>query len=90
MKEALSIETERMDDLPLLLSHMQYMHLAELLAKHIPTHGHPKRLSVGELSINSPSMKKRLNNCSDSPKEGEIWITPKKWGRGQKEPSKFL
>jgi transposase len=51
MKEALSIETERMDDLPLLLTHMQRMRLAELLDKHIPTHGHRKGLSVGELSV---------------------------------------
>ena len=51
MKEALSIETERMDDLPLLLTHMQRMRLAELLDKHIPTHGHHQGLSVGELSV---------------------------------------
>lgn len=51
MKEALSIETERMDDLPLLMTHMQCMKLAELLDKHIPTHGHRKGLSVGELSV---------------------------------------
>lgn len=51
MKEALSIETERMDDIPLLLTHMQRMKLAELLDKHIPTHGHRKGLSVGELSV---------------------------------------
>jgi hypothetical protein len=46
MKEALSIETERMDDIPLLITHMQRMNLAELLDKHIPTHGHRKGLSV--------------------------------------------
>nr|WP_244422331.1 IS1634 family transposase [Ktedonobacter racemifer] len=40
-----------MDDLPLLLTHMQRMHLAELLDKHIPTHGQRKGLSVGELSV---------------------------------------
>lgn len=51
MKEALSIETERMDDIPLLMSHMQRMKLSELLDKHIPTHGHRKGLSVGELSV---------------------------------------
>src|SRR5947209_5292294 len=51
MKEALSIETERMDDIPLLLTHMQRMHLAELLDKHIPTHGQRKGLSVGEVSV---------------------------------------
>src|SRR5215472_14922092 len=51
MKEALSIETERMDDLPLLLTHMQRMHLAELLDKHILTHGQRKGLILGELSV---------------------------------------
>ncbi|EFH80955.1 IS1634 family transposase [Ktedonobacter racemifer] len=51
MKEALSIETERMDDIPLLITHMQRMKLSELLDKHIPTHGHRQGLSVGELSV---------------------------------------
>jgi transposase len=51
MKETSSIETERMDDIPLLISHMQRMKLSELLDKHIPTHGHRKGLSVGELSV---------------------------------------
>jgi transposase len=50
MKEALSIETERMDDLPLLLTHMQRMQLAELLDKHFPTHGLRKGLTMGELT----------------------------------------
>src|SRR5438445_2244769 len=50
MKEALSIETERMDDIPLLITHMQRMKLAELLDKHLPTHGQWKGLSGGELS----------------------------------------
>jgi len=51
MKEALNIETERVDDIPLLIGHMQRMKIAELLDKHIPSHGHRKGLSVGELSI---------------------------------------
>ncbi|EFH83341.1 conserved hypothetical protein [Ktedonobacter racemifer DSM 44963] len=51
MKEALSIEIEQMDDIPLLITHMQRMRLSELLNKHIPTHGHRKGLSVGELSV---------------------------------------
>jgi transposase len=51
MKEALSIETERMDDIPLLLTHMKRMKVAELLDKHIPAHGQRKGLSVGELSV---------------------------------------
>ena len=51
MKETLNIETERIDDIPLLISHMQHMKIAEVLDKHIPTHGHRKGLSVGALSI---------------------------------------
>src|SRR5258708_7535258 len=51
MKEALSIKTERIDDIPLLLTHMQRMKLAELLDKHFPTHGLRKGLSVGELTV---------------------------------------
>lgn len=51
MKEALSIETERTDDIPLLLRHMQHMQLASLLDKHFPTHGLRKGLSMGELSL---------------------------------------
>jgi hypothetical protein len=42
MKETLSIETERADDIPLLLAHMQHMNMANLLDKHIPVHGNRK------------------------------------------------
>lgn len=49
MKEALSIETERTDDIPLLLTHMQRMQVAALLDKHFPTHGLRKGLSMGLL-----------------------------------------
>jgi hypothetical protein len=51
MKEVLSIEIEHIDDIPLLITYMQRMKGAELLDKHIPTHGHRKGLSVGELSM---------------------------------------
>jgi transposase len=51
MKEALSIETERTDDIPLLLTQMQHMQLAILLDKHFPTHGLRKGLSMGELTL---------------------------------------
>jgi transposase len=50
MKEALSIETERTDDIPLLLTQMQRMQVAILLDKHFPTHGLRKGLSMGELT----------------------------------------
>lgn len=51
MKESLSIETERTDDIPLLLRHMQRMQLASLLDKHFPPHGLRKGLSMGEVSM---------------------------------------
>lgn len=51
MKETLSIETERVDDIPLLLTQMQRMKLAELLDKHFATHGLRKGLSLGCLSV---------------------------------------
>jgi transposase len=49
MKEMLNIETERVDDIPLLLAHMQHMNLAKLLDKHIPVHGNRKGLSPGNV-----------------------------------------
>jgi len=51
MNKTLSIETERVDDIPLLISHMQYMKLIELLDKHFPTHGRRKGLSLGEVLV---------------------------------------
>lgn len=51
MKELWKIETERADDVPLLLAHMQRMNLARLLDKHIPAHGNRKGLSVGEVTV---------------------------------------
>src|SRR5260370_40309176 len=51
MKETLNRETEGIYDIPLLISHMQRMKIAEVLDKHIPTLGLRKGLSVGELSI---------------------------------------
>jgi transposase len=51
MKETLNIETERVDDIPLLLAHMQGMNLASLLDKHIPVHGNRKGLSLGNVTM---------------------------------------
>jgi len=51
MKETLNIETERADDIPLLLAHIQRMNLAELLDKHIPVHGNRKGLSLGNVTM---------------------------------------
>jgi transposase len=51
MNKTLSRETERVDDIPLLISHMQHMKLIELLDKHFLTHGRRKGLSLGEVSV---------------------------------------
>lgn len=47
MKEALTIKTERVDDIPLVLAQMQRMGLVELLDQHFPTHGNRVGLSLG-------------------------------------------
>ena len=47
MNEPLTITTERVDDIPLLLTHMQRMGIARLLDAHFPTHGNREGLSLG-------------------------------------------
>jgi transposase len=47
MNEPLTILTERVDDIPLLLAHMQRMGIARLLDEHFPTHGNREGLSLG-------------------------------------------
>ena len=47
MVEKLTIITERVDDTPLLLAHMERMGLPSLLDEHFPTHGNWKGLSLG-------------------------------------------
>src|SRR3989441_885913 len=47
MNEPLTITTERVDDIPLLLAQMQRMGLARLLDAHFPTHGNREGLSLG-------------------------------------------
>ena len=51
MKEALTITTERVDDIPLLLAQMQRMGLARLLDAHFPTHGNREGLSLGVVTM---------------------------------------
>src|SRR6266852_3592529 len=47
MNEPLTIRTERVDDIPLLLAQMQRMGIARLLDEHFPTHGNREGLSLG-------------------------------------------
>src|SRR5258708_5195031 len=47
MNEPLTITTERVDDIALLLAQMQRMGIACLLDAHFPTHGNHQGLSLG-------------------------------------------
>ncbi len=51
MNETLTIRTERVDDLPLLLAQMQRMGIARLLDAHFPTHGNREGLSLGTVTM---------------------------------------
>src|SRR5438128_1946500 len=51
MNEPLTIRTERVDDLPLLLAQMQRMDIAHLLDEHFPTHGNRTGLSLGVVTV---------------------------------------
>lgn len=50
MSENLTLTTERVDDIPLLLAQLDQMGIAPLLDQHFPTHGHWQGLSVGQTS----------------------------------------
>ncbi len=47
----MNITTQRVDDIPLLLAHMQRMGLAVLLDTHFPTHGNWQGLSLGGITM---------------------------------------
>ena len=49
MNQLLTVETERVDDIPVLLTHMQRMGLPALINDHFPTHGNRTGLDVGHL-----------------------------------------
>src|SRR5438874_11937758 len=50
MHEKLNIITERVDDIPLLLTQMDRMGLAALLDAHFPTHGNWQGLAFGRVA----------------------------------------
>ena len=47
MDRELTLETERVDDIPLLLAQMQRMGLPALIDRHFPTHGNWEGLHPG-------------------------------------------
>lgn len=51
MNEKLTIHTERVDDVPLLLAQMERMGIPTLLDAHFPTHGNRQGLSLGWTSV---------------------------------------
>jgi transposase len=51
MTEPLTLTTERVDDIPLLLAHLERMGLQPLLDAHFPTHGNWVGLSLGWVSV---------------------------------------
>jgi transposase len=51
MSEQPTIQTERVDDVPLLLAHMQRLGLPAILDTHFPTHGNHQGLGVGEIAL---------------------------------------
>jgi transposase len=46
-----TIETERVDDLPLLFAQMERMGIADLLDRHFSTHGNWQGLSLGKVAV---------------------------------------
>ena len=50
MTEKLIINTERIDDIPVLLAQIERMQVATLLDQHFPTHGNWQGLSLGTVA----------------------------------------
>ncbi|MBI4641474.1 MAG: DUF4277 domain-containing protein [Candidatus Tectomicrobia bacterium] len=50
MSENLTIKTERVDDIPLLLAQLEKMGVAERLNESFPTHGNWQGLSLGDVA----------------------------------------
>jgi len=49
MNRELTVETERVDDIPILLTQMQRMGLPALINRHFPTHGNWQGLAPGQV-----------------------------------------
>jgi len=51
MNQPVTITTERVDDIPLLLAQLKRMGVQELLDEHFPTHGNWQGLSLGQVAV---------------------------------------
>lgn len=55
MAEMLTVIGERVDDIPLLLAHLERMGVQSLLDEHFPTHGNREGLSLGWVAVVWPA-----------------------------------
>ncbi len=51
MSKAVSVKTERVDDIRLLFAELKRMGVQELLDKYFPAHGNRQGLSMGEVAV---------------------------------------
>jgi transposase len=51
MKKPVTVTTERVDDIPLLLAQLKRMGVQELLDQHFPMHGNWQGLSLGYVAV---------------------------------------
>lgn len=51
MKKPVTLTTERVDDIPLLLAQLKRMGVQELLDEHFPTHGNWQGVSLGNVAV---------------------------------------
>jgi transposase len=51
MSKAITVKTERVDDIPLLFAQLKRMGVQELLDKYFPAHGNRQGLSMGEVTV---------------------------------------
>src|SRR5437016_13864458 len=74
------IITERVDDIPLLLEHMQRMGLPTLLDTHFPTHGNWTGLSLGWVS--TIWLSSILSRGDHRMVQVEPWVAKRLWTLG--------
>ena len=51
MSKAITVKSERVDDIPLLFAQLKRMGVQELLDKYFPAHGNRQGLSMGEVTV---------------------------------------
>jgi len=75
MTENLTITTERVDDIPLLMAQLERMQVAPLLDEHFPTHGNWQGLSLG--TVASVWLTFILSEANHRLSQVEPWAAPR-------------